>query len=171
MGKKLDSHRWKVEGVTPAGEQKIVLDATNTEIQITDKPGVGMEGSMKFTDTMTGIVQMSQSFRFMSYVKFSNVIVSPYAGIENVCINSAEAKALGSNDGLARNDLFNWDYDGLHEGALWAGISYLPNTLDGAYRYGGTGRYSWVHIIQGVYADSPLKQTSSVPSPTDVLCR
>ncbi|TGB62314.1 hypothetical protein [Escherichia sp. E4736] len=170
-GKKLDSHRWKVEGVTPAGEQKIVLDATNTEIQITDKPGVGMEGSMKFTDTMTGIVQMSQSFRFMSYVKFSNVIVSPYAGIENVCINSAEAKALGSNDGLARNDLFNWDYDGLHEGALWAGISYLPNTLDGAYRYGGTGRYSWVHIIQGVYADSPLKQTSSVPSPTDVLCR
>ncbi|TGB80811.1 MULTISPECIES: hypothetical protein [unclassified Escherichia] len=171
-GKKLDSHRWKVEGVTPVGEQKIILDATNTEIQVTNKPGVGMEGLMKFTDTMTGIVQTSQSFHFVSYIKFSNVNVSPYGGIENVCKSSAAAIAAGSHDGLARNAFLNWDYNGLHEGALWAGIFYEVNTLDGAYGYPtGSGKYSFVNKINGKYAESTFIRTASVPSPTDVLCR
>ncbi|WP_426472855.1 hypothetical protein [Escherichia marmotae] len=170
-GKKLDGDRWKVEGVTPAGEQKIVLDATNTEIQITDKPGVGMEGAMKFIDTRTGIEQTSQSFRFMSYVKFSQVAISAYGGIEKYCRNSEAGKAAGSYDGLGRNNILYWDYDGLHEGALWAGVSYSKDTLDGAYGYGGTGRYNAVQIIQGTYAESPVLSTGRVPSPTDVLCR
>ena len=171
-GKKLDSHRWIVEGVTPAGKQKIELDATSMEIQVADKPGIGVEGSMKFTDKNTNIVQTSQTFHFMSYVKFSHVNVSSYGGIETVCRSSPAAIAAGSREGLQRNALLAWGYQGLHEGALWAGVSYVKNTLDGAYRYPtGGNRYSFVEVIQGEYAQSSPTKPYTVPSPTDVLCR
>ncbi|EFH7843626.1 hypothetical protein GJ336_19710 [Escherichia coli] len=173
-GKKLDSTRWNVEPITihsASNQQLIVLDASGVAIQVADKAGVSLDGKMKFTDRFTGIEQTSQEFRFISYVNIPQVVVSPYAGIENICTSSALAIAAGATDGLARNDLYEYKYNGLHEGALWAGISYSPNTLDGAYRYGGTGRYTWVHIIQGQYAEQPLKQTGSMPSSSDVLCR
>ena len=171
-GKKLDSHRWKVEGVTPAGKQKIELDATSTEIQVTNKPGLGIEGFMKFTDTITGIEQKSQTFHFMSYVKFSNVSVSPYSGIESVCIYSPDAIAAGAHDGLQRKAALAWGYQGLHEGALWAGVSYVKNTLDGAYGYPkGSGKYSFVEVIQGEWAQLSPTRPGSVSTPTDVLCR
>lgn len=171
-GKKLDTNRWIVEGVTPAGKQKIELDATSTEIQVTNKPGVGIEGSMKFTDKKTNIVQTSQSFHFMSYIKFSNVPVSSYGGIESVCKSSADAIAAGSHEGLQRNAALAWGYQGLHEGALWAGVTYKNNTLDGAYGYPrGSGKYSFVEIIQGEWAQSPPTRVGGVSVPTDVLCR
>ena len=171
-GKKLDSHRWIVEGVTPAGKQKIELDATSTEIQVTNKPGVGVEGSMKFTDKNTNIVQTSQIFHFMSYVKFSHVNVSPYGGIEAVCKSSPDAIAAGSREGLQRKAALAWGYQGLHEGALWAGVSYVKNTLDGAYGYPtGVTKYSFVEVIQGEWAQLSPTRPGSVPSPTDVLCR
>lgn len=99
------------------------------------------------------------------------MVVSSQGGIEDVCTHSALAIAAGATDGLARNDLYEYKYEGLHEWALWAGISYSTNTLGGAYRYGGTGWYSWFYRIQGKYAELPVKQTGSMPSSSDVLCR
>ncbi|ECA1879248.1 hypothetical protein ACQX6Q_20140 [Salmonella enterica] len=161
-GAVLEKGRWSV---IPTGFQ---LDSTGVAIKVTNKAGATTQGTLIFEDKFTGIKQETQQFRITSYILAPASTISIYGGIKSNC------RQAGASEGFAR-DNSSYNYVGLNEGSLWAGVEYSDITWDGGYSWGKGSHYISAQRITGKHAENARSTVEVYKHPNwfrgSIICR